>query len=165
MMNFCAVKPAIITEGDAGAGAWRPGWDAIAPAVTKAASGSAACSFAGNHRRRTREFPAGRQARRTWSTMNERKGMPIKTPPHPGDLIRTEIIEALGLSVTQAADMLGVRQAALSDLLNEQAGLSPELALRIEKTFGPKLEHLLYIQLAYDIAQVRSHDRGSSATH
>lgn len=91
--------------------------------------------------------------------------MPIKTPPHPGDLIRTEIIEALGLSVTQAADMLGVRQAALSDLLNEQAGLSPELALRIEKIFGPKLEHLLYIQLAYDIAQVRSLDSGSSATH
>ena len=91
--------------------------------------------------------------------------MPINKPPHPGDLIRTEIIEALGLSVTQAADMLGVRRAALSDLLNEQAGLSPELALRIEKIFGPKLEHLMYIQLAYDIAQVRSHDSGSRATH
>lgn len=84
--------------------------------------------------------------------------MHTKNPPHPGDLIRTEIIEALGLSVTQAAEMLGVRQAVLSDLLNEEAGLSPEMALRIEKIFGPRLEHLLYIQLTYDIAQVRNHD-------
>ena len=56
--------------------------------------------------------------------------MHTKNPPHPGDLIRTEIIEALGLSVTQAAEMLGVRQTVLSDLLNEEAGLSPEMALR-----------------------------------
>src|SRR4051794_11994999 len=52
--------------------------------------------------------------------------MTMKTPPHPGDLIRTEVIEALGLSVTQAAEMLGVRRATLSDLLNEKAALSPE---------------------------------------
>ena len=81
--------------------------------------------------------------------------MTMKNPPHPGDLIRTEVIEALGLSVTQAAELLGVRRATLSDLLNEKAGLSPEMALRIEKAFGPKMEHLLQMQLAYDIAQVR----------
>jgi addiction module HigA family antidote len=91
--------------------------------------------------------------------------MHTKNPPHPGDLIRTEIIEALGLSVTQAAEMLGVRQTVLSDLLNEEAGLSPEMALRIEKIFGPRVEHLLYIQLAYDIAQVRNHDGGGRMTH
>jgi addiction module HigA family antidote len=84
--------------------------------------------------------------------------MTMKTPPHPGDLIRTEIIEAFGLSVTQAADALGVRRATLSDLLNEKAALSPEMALRIEKAFGPKMDHLLRMQLAYDIAQVRSHE-------
>ena len=91
--------------------------------------------------------------------------MLIKNPPHPGDLIRTEIIEALGLSVTQAAEMLGVRRAALCELLNEEAGLSADMALRIEQIFGPKLEHLLYMQLAYDIAQVRSHAGGSRLTH
>lgn len=91
--------------------------------------------------------------------------MIMKNPPHPGDLIRTEIIEALGLSVMQAAEMLGVRHAVLSELLNEESGLSPELALRIEKIFGPKLEHLLYIQLTYDIARVRSRDGGSRMMH
>ena len=101
----------------------------------------------------------------TRSIIVERKSMPIKQPPHPGDLIRTEIIEALGLSVTEAAEMLGVHRAALCELLNEQTGLSPDLALRIEKIFGPRLEHLLYMQLAYDIAQVRSHDKGSRLTH
>jgi addiction module HigA family antidote len=80
----------------------------------------------------------------------------MKNPPHPGDLIRTEIIEPLGLSVTQAADALGVRRATLSDLLNGHAGLSPEMALRIEKAFGIKMEHLLRMQLAYEVAQVRS---------
>ena len=91
--------------------------------------------------------------------------MTMKTPPHPGDLIRTEVIEALDLSVTQAAEILGVRRATLSDLLNEKAGLSPEMALRIEKAFGPKMEHMLQMQLAYDIAQVRSYEQEIKVTH
>ena len=91
--------------------------------------------------------------------------MPLKTPPHPGDLIRTEIIEMLGLSLTQVAQMLGVSHATLYDLLNERAGLSPQLALRIETAFGPKAEHLLQIQIAYDIAQVRGHDGGVRLMH
>lgn len=81
--------------------------------------------------------------------------MPMKTPPHPGDLIRTEVIEALGLSVAAAADILKVRRATLSDLLNGKAALSPEMALRIEKAFGPDMDHLLRMQMAYDVAQVR----------
>lgn len=81
----------------------------------------------------------------------------MKNPPHPGDLIRTEIIKPLALSVTQAADVLGVRRATLSDLLNGNAALSPEMALRIEKAFGAKMDHLLRMQLAYDVARVRSH--------
>jgi antitoxin HigA-1 len=81
--------------------------------------------------------------------------MRMKNPPHPGDLIRTEIIEALGLSVSKAADILKVRRATLSDLLNGKAALTPEMALRIEKAFGPNMDHLLRMQLAYDVAKTR----------
>ncbi len=81
--------------------------------------------------------------------------MPMHNPPHPGDFIRTEIIEALGLSVTKAAAILDVRRATLSDLLAGKATLSAQMALRIEKAFGPGMDHLLRMQLAYDIAQTR----------
>jgi addiction module HigA family antidote len=79
----------------------------------------------------------------------------MKNAPHPGDLIRTEIIEALGLSVSRAAEILKVRRATLSDLLRAKAGLTPEMALRIEKAFGPDMNHLLRMQLAYDVAKTR----------
>ena len=85
--------------------------------------------------------------------------MPMKNPPHPGDLIRTEIIEPLGLTVSKAATILKVRRATLSDLLVGKAALSPEMALRIEKAFGPAMDHLLRMQLAYDVAQTRQHSR------
>lgn len=85
--------------------------------------------------------------------------MPMKNPPHPGDLIKTEIIDALGLSVSKAADLLKVRRATLSDLLRGKASLTPEMALRIEKAFGPDMDHLLRMQLAYDVAQTRKHSR------
>ena len=81
--------------------------------------------------------------------------MTMKNPPHPGDLIKTEIIEPLGLSVTRAAEILKVRRATLSDLLNGKSALTPEMALRIEKAFGPDMDHLLRMQLAYDVAQMR----------
>ena len=83
--------------------------------------------------------------------------MPMKNPPHPGDLIRTEIIEALGLTVSKAAEILQVRRATLSDLLHGKAALTPEMALRIEKAFGPDMDHLLRMQLAYDVAKMRRH--------
>ncbi len=83
----------------------------------------------------------------------------VKNPPHPGDLIRTEVIEALGLSVSKAAGILKVRRATLSDLLRGKAALSPEMALRIEKAFGPQMEHLLRMQLAYDVAETRRSSR------
>ena len=85
--------------------------------------------------------------------------MPMKNPPHPGDLIRTEVVEALGLSVSKAAEVLKVRRATLSDLLNGKAALTPEMALRIEKAFGPDMHHLLRMQLAYDVAETRRHAR------
>ena len=83
----------------------------------------------------------------------------MKNPPHPGDLIRTEIVEALGLTVSRAAEILKVRRATLSDLLRGKASLTPEMALRIEKAFGPDMNHLLRMQLAYDVAEMRQHGR------
>jgi len=85
--------------------------------------------------------------------------MAMKNPPHPGDLIRTEIIDAHGLSVSKAAAILKVRRATLSDLLAGKSALSPEMALRIEKAFGPDMNHLLQMQLAYDVANTRQHAR------
>src|SRR5450432_3082056 len=85
--------------------------------------------------------------------------LPMKDPPHPGDLIRTEIIEALGLNVSRAAEILNVRRATLSDLLHAKAALTPEMALRIEKAFGPDMDHLVRMQLAYDGAKTRQHLR------
>ena len=81
--------------------------------------------------------------------------MAMKNPPHPGDLIRSEIIEALGLSISKAASILKVRRATLSDLLNGKSALTPEMALRIEKAFGPEMDHLLRMQVAYDVARMR----------
>jgi addiction module HigA family antidote len=77
----------------------------------------------------------------------------MKNPPHPGDLIGTEVIEAVGLSVSKAAEVLRVRRATLSDLLRCKAALTAEMALRIERAFGPDMDHLLRMQLAYDIVK------------
>ena len=83
--------------------------------------------------------------------------MPMKNPPHPGNLIRTEILDALGLNVSRASEILKVRRATLSDLLHGKSSLTPEMALRIEKAFGPHMDHLLRMQLAYDVAKARKH--------
>ena len=88
--------------------------------------------------------------------------MPTKKLPHPGDLIKTEIIDALGLSVSKAAEILKVRRVTLSDLLNGKAALTPEMVLRIEKAFGRDMDHLLSMQLAYDVARMREHRRDTS---
>ena len=85
--------------------------------------------------------------------------MPMKNPPHPGDFIRTEIIEPAGLSVTAAAAALQVSRPALSSLLNSKAHLSGEMALRIEKAFGVKMETLMRMQSAFDIARTRGREK------
>lgn len=85
--------------------------------------------------------------------------MPIKNPPHPGDFIRTEIIGAAGLTVTAAAEALGVSRPALSSLLNGNADLSGEMALRIEKAFGVRMDTLMRMQASYDIARTRKRER------
>lgn len=80
-------------------------------------------------------------------------GAPAKIgmkPSHPGTFIREEILEPLDLSVARAAEVLDVRRATLSDLVNGHAALSPEMALRIEKAFGVSMETLLRMQAWYD---------------
>ncbi len=85
--------------------------------------------------------------------------MSIKNPPHPGDFIRTEIIEPAGLTVTAAAAALQVSRPALSSLLNGKADLSGDMALRIEKAFGVKMDTLMRMQSAYDIARARKREK------
>ncbi len=84
--------------------------------------------------------------------------MRMLKPPHPGDFIRTEIVEALGLSVTGAAEVLGVSRPTLSTLLNGRAGLSGDMALRIEKAFGVKMDTLMRMQSSFDIARSRKRE-------
>ena len=76
-------------------------------------------------------------------------------PSHPGEFIREEVIEELGLSISRAAEVLGVRRATVSDLLNEKSGLTPEMALRLEKAFGLSMETLLRMQAWYDASTMR----------
>ncbi|MXY33868.1 MAG: HigA family addiction module antidote protein [Boseongicola sp. SB0664_bin_43] len=77
-------------------------------------------------------------------------------PPHPGTLIRIEAIEELGLTVSSAARILGVRRATLSDLLNGHASLSREMALRVEKAFGLSMDLLLRMQAWHDATRMRA---------
>ena len=85
--------------------------------------------------------------------------MIMKHPPHPGEIIRHEILEPLDLTVTDAAKDLGVTRPALSNLLNGRSALTPEMALRIEKAYGPRMDHLMKMQLAYDISQMRAREK------
>jgi addiction module HigA family antidote len=85
--------------------------------------------------------------------------MPMKNPPHPGDFIRTEIIQPAGLSVTAAAAALQVSRPALSSLLNGSTDLSGNMALRIEKAFGVKMDTLMRMQSSYDIAETRKREK------
>jgi addiction module HigA family antidote len=82
-------------------------------------------------------------------------GIRMKNPAHPGAFVKSEIVTALELSVTDAAKALGVTRPALSALLNERAALSSEMALRIEKAFGVSMDTLMRMQNSYDIAQAR----------
>ena len=79
----------------------------------------------------------------------------MKNPAHPGGFMKTEIIEPLGLTVTQAAAVLGVTRAALSTFLNQRSSLSSEMAIRIEKAPGVSMETLMRMQNSHDIAQAR----------
>ena len=88
--------------------------------------------------------------------MSATQGIRMKSPAHPGGFVKCEILEPLGLSVTNAAQALGVTRAALSRVLNERARVSPEMALRIEKAFGVSMDTLMRMQNSFDIAQTRN---------
>ena len=81
--------------------------------------------------------------------------MLMKTPPHPGRIVRRECLEPLGLTVTAAAKGLGVTRKALSELLNGKSGISPEMAIRLAKAFGSRAEVWLGIQMDHDLAKAR----------
>lgn len=79
--------------------------------------------------------------------------MTMKNPPHPGLSVRRDCLEPLGLSVTDAAKTLGVSRKQLSDIVNGHAGISPEMAIRLDKAFGGGAETWHRLQGAYDLAQ------------
>lgn len=81
--------------------------------------------------------------------------MAMKEPPHPGQSVRFDCLEALGLSVTEGAEVLGVSRQALNNLVNCKAGISPEMAIRLDKAFGGTAETWLSLQTAYDLAQAK----------
>jgi len=81
--------------------------------------------------------------------------MPMKNPPHPGRSIKDACLDALGLSVTEGAKVLGVARHTLSRVINGQSGISPEMAIRLEKAFGSSADTWLRMQTAYDLAQAR----------
>ncbi len=84
--------------------------------------------------------------------------MPMKNPPHPGLSVRINCLEPLNLIVTEAAKKLGVSRAALSRLINQQAGVSPEMAIRFEKAGWSTADAWTRMQAAYDLAQAGRHE-------
>lgn len=81
--------------------------------------------------------------------------MPMQNPPHPGELVKYECLEPLGLTITRAAQGLGVSRQMLSDLVNEKAGVSVDMAIRLSQAFGSTPETWLGMQTAYDLWQAR----------
>lgn len=80
-------------------------------------------------------------------------------PSHPGEFIRRQALEPLELTIGKAAEILGVRRATLSDLVNGKTSLSPEMALRLEKAFNVKMDFLLRMQALYDAARMRQSEK------
>ena len=81
--------------------------------------------------------------------------MRTPNPPHPGEFVKTEVIEPLGLTVARAATVLGVSRPTLSSFLNGRSDLSGKMALRIEKAFGVRMDTLMRMQTSFDIARTR----------
>jgi addiction module HigA family antidote len=79
----------------------------------------------------------------------------MKNPAHPGRIVRSACLEPLGLSVTEAAEILGVTRQTLNNVIHGKSGISPQMAIRLSKAFGSTPETWLRMQLAYDLAQAR----------
>src|SRR5438067_11888724 len=84
--------------------------------------------------------------------------MTMKNPVHPGRVVRHDCLEPLGLSVTEGAKILGVTRQALNNIVNGKSGISPEMAIRLDKAFGGGAETWLRLQMAYDLAQTRQRE-------
>ncbi len=85
--------------------------------------------------------------------------MAMHNPPHPGGIVRRQCLEPLGLTVTRAAEGLGVARQSLSELLNGRAGVSVEMAIRLSKAFGSTPETWLGMQMAHDLWRARGRAR------
>jgi addiction module HigA family antidote len=83
----------------------------------------------------------------------------MKNPPHPGLSVRHDCIEALGLTTTAAAKILGITRQTLNNLINGKNGISADMALRLDKAFGGGAETWLRLQMAYDLAQARKREK------
>ena len=81
--------------------------------------------------------------------------MPMKEPPHPGLSVRHDCLGPLGLTITDGAKVLGVSRQALNSLVNGKGGISPEMAIRLDKAFGGTADAWLALQTAYDLAQAK----------
>ena len=85
--------------------------------------------------------------------------MPMKNPPHPGRIIRQDCLEPLGLTVTGAARLLAVTRQTLNNLVNEKSGISPDMAIRLEKIGWSNAGQWLRLQASYDLARARRHEQ------
>ena len=85
--------------------------------------------------------------------------MVMRNPPHPGRHVRETCLEPLGLSVTAAAKALGVTRQALNNLVNEKSGISPEMAVRLEKMGWGTADGWLRLQMNYELARVRLREK------
>jgi addiction module HigA family antidote len=84
--------------------------------------------------------------------------MPMKKPVHPGRIVRHDCLEPLGLSVTDAAKILGVTRQALNNVINEKSGISPVMAIRLAKAFGSTPDTWVRMQAAFDLALALEHE-------
>jgi addiction module HigA family antidote len=80
--------------------------------------------------------------------------MLMKNPPHPGKIVLSECIEPLELTISEAAEALGVTRTTLSELVNERRGISPEMAIRLSQVFGGSAQSWITQQALYDLAQI-----------
>ena len=83
----------------------------------------------------------------------------MKNHPHPGDLLREDVLVPLGLEVTEAAQRLGMSRTALSRVLNGRAGISPDLALRLERAGVSTARFWMTLQVNYDLSRAKQRDQ------
>ena len=84
--------------------------------------------------------------------------MPMHNPVHPGEILYHDIMEPMGLTITETAEHLGVSRKTLSKVINGRGAIAPEMAYRLGKAFKPSAEHWLRLQNAYDLWQIKQHD-------